>query len=272
MTSSRLAVLLALASLAACKRPPEQTPVGLVVDAGPTTASTEPKAVDINQCPGCQLAPQQSWEFAGIYRDDQCTDPLAQIAPPACAVVPALGATSVTYVDEVGGRKAGESANVTLTEQVGAQAARYRKTAKGCVRANEAAVDITPTGCGGSRVCRDANGALVCTGCRLLSTGCPDFEETRLYAAIDDPVAKGAKPGAGGGGGGNVARLRQCCAALAAEAKRLGASPEAGLINTAAAQCNALVTAAGPNGNAPELGAIRTMLAGRNVPAICAGF
>ena len=52
----------------------------------------------------------------------------------------------------------------------------------------------------------------------------------------------------------------------------MGSSPEAGMLSSAAAQCTALVTAAGPNGTAPELGAIRTALAGRNVPAICAGF
>ena len=44
------------------------------------------------------------------------------------------------------------------------------------------------------------------------------------------------------------------------------------MMASAATQCTALVNAAGPSGTAPELGAIRTALAGRNVPAICAGF
>ncbi len=70
----------------------------------------------------------------------------------------------------------------------------------------------------------------------------------------------------------NVARLKQCCAALGAEAKRMGSSPEAGLFTSAAAQCNTLATQIGPSGNAPELGAIRGLLVGRNVPAVCAGF
>jgi hypothetical protein len=70
----------------------------------------------------------------------------------------------------------------------------------------------------------------------------------------------------------NVARLKQCCAALSAEAKRMGSSPEAGMFTTAAAQCSQLATQIGPSGNAPELGAIRGLLVGRNVPAVCAGF
>lgn len=70
----------------------------------------------------------------------------------------------------------------------------------------------------------------------------------------------------------NVARLRQCCNALNAEAKRLGASPEAGMFSNAAAQCNVIANGVGPNGNAPELGTIRTLLAGRTIPAVCQGF
>ena len=70
----------------------------------------------------------------------------------------------------------------------------------------------------------------------------------------------------------NVARLKQCCNALAAEAKRMGSSPEAGMFTAAAAQCNAMAAQIGPGGNAPELGALRGLLAGRNVPNICHGF
>lgn len=70
----------------------------------------------------------------------------------------------------------------------------------------------------------------------------------------------------------NVARLKQCCNQLASEAKRLGASPEAGMFTTAAAQCNVMASQIGPSGNAPELGTLRTLLAGRTIPAICAGF
>jgi hypothetical protein len=70
----------------------------------------------------------------------------------------------------------------------------------------------------------------------------------------------------------NVVRLKQCCNALAAEAKRMGSSPEAGMFSAAATQCSAMAAQAGPTGTAPELGALRGLLAGRNVPAICAGF
>jgi hypothetical protein len=70
----------------------------------------------------------------------------------------------------------------------------------------------------------------------------------------------------------NVARLRQCCGQLRTQAKAMGASPEAGMLIAAAAQCDGLAAQAGPNASAPELGILRTALAGRNIPGICAGF
>jgi hypothetical protein len=88
-----------------------------------------------------------------------------------------------------------------------------------------------------------------------------------------DPDADAAKPKyTGPAVNTNVARLKQCCNALAAEGKRMGSSPEAGMFTAAAAQCSATAAQIGPTGTAPELGAIRGLLAGRNVPAVCAGF
>ncbi len=242
---------------------------GLVVaDASVATIPVEAGPVDVTQCAGCQLAPTPAWTFEGVYRDATCTEPLAQATMPSCVVVAALASTSMTYVDEVGLRKANETATVTLTAQVAVDAPRFRKagpTGKACVKANEGAIDITPVSCAGQRVCRDQAGALSCSSCRTFANGCPDFEETRIYAAIDDPGIKG-KPA-----GGNAGRLGQCCAALAAEGRRLGPSPEGGMLIAAAAQCQVLVSQAGPNGTAPELSAIRAALAGRNLPG-CAGL
>lgn len=70
----------------------------------------------------------------------------------------------------------------------------------------------------------------------------------------------------------NVARLRQCCGQLRTQAKALGASPEAGMLLGAAAQCDVLANQAGPAGNAPELGALKAALAGRSIPPVCRGF
>lgn len=266
--TSAILVVLAVVSFSACK---ENNPgTGLVMDAAAQLpAPVEAGPVDINTCVGCQMPMTPVWSFLGIYRDAKCTEPLAQLTVPTCASVPAVGPTSLTYTDEVGLRKAGETAQVTLGESA-PSAPRFRKTAKGCAAANEGAVDLTPAACSGKRVCRDASGALVCTeSCRTLSNGCPDFEETRMYATIDDPGLKTA--GATSGGSGSLARLKACCAQLAAEAKRLGASPEAGVLASAAAQCNTLVANAG-SGNAPELGVLKTVLAGRNIPAVCSGF
>lgn len=70
----------------------------------------------------------------------------------------------------------------------------------------------------------------------------------------------------------NVARLKQCCNQLRIQAKAMGASPEAGMLTSAAAQCDATAATFGNSGSAPELGAIKALLAGRNIPAVCAGF
>jgi hypothetical protein len=70
----------------------------------------------------------------------------------------------------------------------------------------------------------------------------------------------------------NVARLKQCCNALNAEGKRLGASPEGATLMSAAAQCSAMAAQAGPTGTAPELGVLRNLLVGRTIPPACAGF
>lgn len=268
--ASSLVALVVLGALVACKKDPPPAPVvSSEVDAAPA-ASAEPKLVDLGSCPGCQLAPTPTWAFEGIYSDPACTTPLAQTTVASCAAVPGFGPSSLTYVDAVGQRKANEIAQVTLAEAP-ASAQRYRAVGKLCVRANEAAVDVTPSSCVGQKACRDTHGALTCAAasCRMFANGCPDFEETRLYATVDDP---GLKIAAGGGMSGNMARLLACCNVLNSEATRLGLSPEAGLLRTAATQCSAIVKQTGPNGTAPEAGLIRTMLAGRNVPAACSGF
>jgi hypothetical protein len=87
-----------------------------------------------------------------------------------------------------------------------------------------------------------------------------------------DADAEAGPKRTGPGGNPNVARLKQCCGALRSQAKALGASPEAGLILGAAAQCDGLASQAGASGNAPELGVLRGVLAGRSIPPVCAGF
>jgi hypothetical protein len=90
--------------------------------------------------------------------------------------------------------------------------------------------------------------------------------------AGEDADADAAKKATGPGVPTNVARLRQCCAQLRKQAKAMGATPESGMLVGAAAQCDGLAAAAGPGTSAPELGVLKAALAGRNIPAICAGF
>jgi hypothetical protein len=87
-----------------------------------------------------------------------------------------------------------------------------------------------------------------------------------------DADADAAKKATGPGVPTNVARLRQCCGQLRTQAKAMGASPEAGMLIGAAAQCDALAAQAGPGASAPELGVLKGLLAGRNIPPVCAGF
>lgn len=91
-------------------------------------------------------------------------------------------------------------------------------------------------------------------------------------AGVDAGVDAGPPKYTGPAVNVNVARLKQCCNAIAKEAQRLGASPEAGMLTAAAAQCNVLAAQAGPTGNAPELAPVRGLLAGRQLPAACSGL
>lgn len=67
----------------------------------------------------------------------------------------------------------------------------------------------------------------------------------------------------------NTARIKQCCNALRAESKKQGNPPE---IAAAIGSCDQIAAAAGTTGNAPELGALKALMAGRTLPAVCAGF
>lgn len=69
----------------------------------------------------------------------------------------------------------------------------------------------------------------------------------------------------------NVARMRACCNAIAAQGKALGASPEAGFINGIAGTCNAAAKQLSPNATGAELAPIRQMLkaGGKPIPGVC---
>jgi hypothetical protein len=89
-------------------------------------------------------------------------------------------------------------------------------------------------------------------------------------AMVEDVVEAGKKYGPAVPT--NVARLKQCCNQLSIQAKAMANSPEGGMFQQAATQCNTMAASLGPNAQAPEMGAIKALLAGRNIPAVCAGF
>ena len=102
----------------------------------------------------------------------------------------------------------------------------------------------------------------------------PSAPQITELAPLDDDAGPGDAAGTGkkwtGGGGGyntNQLKIRQCCAAMRAQAKVLGASsPEAVQIVGLAAQCDMFASQIGPQGNAPELNQLRQMLKSAQAP------
>ncbi len=90
-------------------------------------------------------------------------------------------------------------------------------------------------------------------------------------AGVDSGVDAGKKP-TGPAVNPNVAKLKQCCAAIGAEAKRNAATVEGGMMAAAAVQCNILASQAGASGNSPEITAVKNAMKGRALPAVCAGL
>jgi hypothetical protein len=99
----------------------------------------------------------------------------------------------------------------------------------------------------------------------------PLVEDAGPDVADADAAAK--KP-TGPGMNLNQSRAKQCCQALRAQAKALGASPEAAQLQAFAATCDGLAAQLGPSTGpkAPELAPLRAMLQGKTLPGICQGL
>jgi hypothetical protein len=263
---ARIASVVAFAAVPLLTGCPKDDKPGVVtVDAGITMA---PPQVAAPTCLPCTGNPPTGWFFYKQFADAQCKQPIAQAMFDSCADVTVPAQIDVTFADAWGRRKYLEAAKVEKVAEVASTTGVYRLNEAGCVPADSAPLKLAPAACSGKKVCRTEAGELACDGCRTLPNGCPAYEPSLVRVVFED---KGT-PAAGGGGGTNVARLKQCCNQLAIQAKAMPNSPEGGLFQQAAAQCNAMASSLGPNVNAPELGALKTLLAGRNIPAICAGF
>jgi hypothetical protein len=103
----------------------------------------------------------------------------------------------------------------------------------------------------------------------------PTPEVTELAPLVDEAGVAGFDAGpkkmAGGGGGANANQLKikQCCSAMRAQAKQLGASPEANQLTAFAMQCDMIATQVGPTGSAPEFNQLRAVLKSLKLPAAC---
>ncbi len=102
-------------------------------------------------------------------------------------------------------------------------------------------------------------------------------EVTELAPLTDDggeeAEAEASAPKKAGGGGynSNQMKIKQCCNAMRAQAKAMGAnSPEAFQINGLAAQCDMFAAQVGPHGNAPEFEQLRQILKSIKLPTACA--
>jgi hypothetical protein len=72
----------------------------------------------------------------------------------------------------------------------------------------------------------------------------------------------------------NQSRAKQCCNALRAQAKALGASPEAAQLQSIATMCDTVAVQVGATSGAaaPELAPLRALLKGKTIPPLCQGL
>ncbi len=138
---------------------------------------------------------------------------------------------------------------------------------------------------------------LALSGVLPILSGCPKKEEPVVFDAAPPPVVSSVEPvdlapledagieeeedadadagkPKGPGVNINVARVRQCCNAIAAQGKALGASPEGASLMTVAATCNAAAAQLSPSSTGVELAAVRQALkaSGKALPGICSGL
>jgi hypothetical protein len=84
-----------------------------------------------------------------------------------------------------------------------------------------------------------------------------------------DAAETGPKKWTGTGMNANQMKIQACCYAMRAEARKLGASPEAFQLNALAQQCDVFARQVGPAGNAPELNQARQVLRSVKLPGAC---
>ena len=101
--------------------------------------------------------------------------------------------------------------------------------------------------------------------------GCPKKQPPVVDAGDEGDGAPdaGPKKWTGPGVNPNQAKIQMCCRAMRAQAKTLGASPEAFQLTAAAAQCDVFAKQVGPAGNAPELNQLRQVLRSVKLPNGC---
>lgn len=90
-------------------------------------------------------------------------------------------------------------------------------------------------------------------------------------AGVDagDAAAPKKWTGTGTASNPNQLKIQACCNAMRAQAKQVGASPEAFQLTALAAQCDSFARQVGPSGAAPEFNQLRAILRSAKLPSAC---
>jgi hypothetical protein len=181
-----LVLLVALALSCSKSEPSAQAPEPAATPAGPT----EDECVN-GRNPHCAAGKALSglFAFSGTFADAKCTEPIALRLAAACVPVVTTGLVSVSLNDSLGTHKPGEALQGQLRRQLGPDEAKHMFTKEGgaCKPLPPTTEKVTPLGCEGKRVCRNAANELSCDSCRVvpITQGCPDWEGSRTFITFD---------------------------------------------------------------------------------------
>lgn len=153
----------------------------------PVRSAAAVAAATADTCTECaSVRATTSFTFANVYLDAQCTQPVAHADVPACSNVGVSGADRVAVLDHTS-RKADRFVAAHVTRQLKREETSrlFERRHGECTSYEPRGRKVAPEGCDGKKVCRTGDGELACGNCRILSTGCPDYVESRVYVQLE---------------------------------------------------------------------------------------